>query len=123
MGKKLHEHPEVYKEARQEMLRHCDGRLPPVLDPFAGGGSIPLEAARLGFAGPPRELRDSLADGHFAVHERPIALPIPEVVWQQDPLPSHHCERFAALRAVATRSPFRRKQDLRIAAILSLPRV
>ena len=31
------------------MLRHCDGKLPPVLDPFAGGGSIPLEAARLGF--------------------------------------------------------------------------
>jgi putative DNA methylase len=31
------------------MLRHCDGKLPPVLDPFSGGGSIPLEAARLGF--------------------------------------------------------------------------
>ena len=30
------------------MLRHCGGELPPVLDPFAGGGSIPLEAARLG---------------------------------------------------------------------------
>jgi len=49
MGKKLHEHPEVYAEARAEMLRHCDGKLPPVLDPFAAGGSIPLEAARLGF--------------------------------------------------------------------------
>ncbi|MDR7537400.1 MAG: DUF1156 domain-containing protein [Armatimonadota bacterium] len=31
------------------MLKYCDGKLPPVLDPFAGGGSIPLEAARLGF--------------------------------------------------------------------------
>lgn len=49
MGKKLHAHPEVYAEARAEMLKHCDGKLPPVLDPFAGGGSIPLEAARLGF--------------------------------------------------------------------------
>jgi putative DNA methylase len=49
MGKRLHEHPEVYEEAHQEMLRHCDGKLPPVLDPFSGGGSIPLEAARLGF--------------------------------------------------------------------------
>lgn len=49
MGKKLHEHPEVYTEARAEMLKHCDGKLPPVLDPFAGGGSIPLEANRLGF--------------------------------------------------------------------------
>jgi putative DNA methylase len=49
MGKKLHEQPAVYAEARAEMLKHCGGKLPPVLDPFAGGGSIPLEAARLGF--------------------------------------------------------------------------
>jgi putative DNA methylase len=49
MQKRMHEHPEVYAEARAEMLRHADGRLPPLLDPFAGGGSIPLEAARLGF--------------------------------------------------------------------------
>jgi len=49
MQKKLHEHPEVYAEARAEMLKHCDGKLPPVFDPFAGGGSIPLEANRLGF--------------------------------------------------------------------------
>lgn len=49
MAKKLHERPEVYAEARAEMLRHCNEKLPPVLDPFAGGGSIPLEAARLGF--------------------------------------------------------------------------
>lgn len=49
MQTKLHERPEIYVEARQEMLKHCDGKLPPVLDPFAGGGSIPLEANRLGF--------------------------------------------------------------------------
>ena len=49
MQKKLHEHPEVYAEARAEMLKSCGGKLPPVFDPFAGGGSIPLEANRLGF--------------------------------------------------------------------------
>lgn len=49
MQKQLHKHPEVYAEARAEMLKSCDGKLPPMLDPFAGGGSIPLEAARLGF--------------------------------------------------------------------------
>jgi putative DNA methylase len=49
MQKKLHEHPEVYAEARAEMLKSCGGNLPPVFDPFAGGGSIPLEANRLGF--------------------------------------------------------------------------
>ncbi len=48
MGKKLHEQAGVYAEAHAEMLKHCGGKLPPVLDPFAGGGSIPLEAARLG---------------------------------------------------------------------------
>lgn len=49
MQKKMHEHPEIYARAQAEMLKYCDGKLPPVLDPFAGGGSIPLEAARLGF--------------------------------------------------------------------------
>jgi putative DNA methylase len=49
MQKQLHKHPEAYAEARAEMQKHCPGRLPAVFDPFAGGGSIPLEAARLGF--------------------------------------------------------------------------
>lgn len=49
MVKKMHEHPQIYDEARAEMLKHCDGKLPAVFDPFAGGGSIPLEANRLGF--------------------------------------------------------------------------
>lgn len=49
MQPKLHEHPEIYAEAQAEMRKYCDGELPPLLDPFAGGGSIPLEAARLGF--------------------------------------------------------------------------
>jgi putative DNA methylase len=49
MDKKLHEAPQVYDEARAEMLTYCDGHLPAVFDPFAGGGSIPLEANRMGF--------------------------------------------------------------------------
>ena len=49
MGKKLHDHPEVYAEANKEMLKYCNGKLPSVYDPFAGGGSIPLEANRVGF--------------------------------------------------------------------------
>ena len=39
---------EVLRAARAEILRSCDGKPPPVLDPFCGGGSIPLEAQRLG---------------------------------------------------------------------------
>jgi putative DNA methylase len=49
MAKRLHENAQVYAAARTEMLKYCEGRLPPVFDPFAGGGSIPLEASRLGF--------------------------------------------------------------------------
>jgi putative DNA methylase len=39
---------EVLEAARAEILASCDGHPPPVLDPFCGGGSIPLEAQRLG---------------------------------------------------------------------------
>lgn len=35
-------------EAHAEILASTDGNPPPILDPFCGGGSIPLEAQRLG---------------------------------------------------------------------------
>ena len=35
-------------KARAEIMRSCNGKPPPVYDPFCGGGSIPLEAQRLG---------------------------------------------------------------------------
>ncbi len=38
----------VLQEAREEIRRSCGDSLPEVLDPFCGGGSIPLEAQRLG---------------------------------------------------------------------------
>lgn len=38
----------VLNAARKEILKSTDGNPPPVLDPFCGGGSIPLEAQRLG---------------------------------------------------------------------------
>ena len=37
----------VLKEARDEILKSTGGETPPFLDPFCGGGSIPLEAQRL----------------------------------------------------------------------------
>src|SRR5690554_2939633 len=39
---------EVLNKAREEILKSTGGNPPPVLDPFCGGGSIPLEAQRLG---------------------------------------------------------------------------
>lgn len=38
----------VLHAARNEILRSCGETPPPVLDPFCGAGSIPLEAQRLG---------------------------------------------------------------------------
>lgn len=38
----------LFAEAREEIRRSSGGTLPTVADPFAGGGSIPLEAQRLG---------------------------------------------------------------------------
>ncbi|MBP9152518.1 MAG: DUF1156 domain-containing protein, partial [Flavobacteriales bacterium] len=46
--KKIHTKQTVFEDAYKEILKHCDGNLPTVLDPFAGGGSIPLEGMRLG---------------------------------------------------------------------------
>jgi putative DNA methylase len=39
---------EVLSEAKAEIMKSTNGNPPALLDPFAGGGSIPLEAQRLG---------------------------------------------------------------------------
>lgn len=38
----------LLREAHEEILKSTDGKPPAILDPFAGGGTIPLEAQRLG---------------------------------------------------------------------------
>ena len=38
----------VLERARAEIRQSCGDTLPPIYDPFSGGGSIPLEAQRLG---------------------------------------------------------------------------
>jgi putative DNA methylase len=38
----------VLDRARKEIRQNCEGNLPRIYDPFSGGGSIPLEAQRLG---------------------------------------------------------------------------
>jgi putative DNA methylase len=39
---------QLLAEAKMEILKSTGGNPPPILDPFAGGGTIPLEAQRLG---------------------------------------------------------------------------
>lgn len=45
---KPHENPKAFQAARQEIKRCLGSDFPLFLDPFCGGGSIPLEAQRLG---------------------------------------------------------------------------
>src|SRR4051812_15022787 len=40
--------PALLAEARGELAAHSPGGLPAIVDPFCGGGSIPVEAQRLG---------------------------------------------------------------------------
>ena len=40
--------PLVLEQAKAEIMKYTDNRPPALLDPFAGGGAIPLEAQRLG---------------------------------------------------------------------------
>ncbi|MGI6796370.1 DUF1156 domain-containing protein [Gordonia sihwensis] len=39
---------QLLDEAHRKIMESTDGNPPPILDPFAGGGTIPLEAQRLG---------------------------------------------------------------------------
>ncbi|MBM9839270.1 DUF1156 domain-containing protein [Rhodococcus hoagii] len=39
---------DILLQAREEIMASTGGNPPPILDPFAGGGTIPLEAQRLG---------------------------------------------------------------------------
>jgi putative DNA methylase len=47
---------ELLQAARREIIKSCGEPPPPILDPFAGGGSIPLEAQRLGLDACGRDL-------------------------------------------------------------------
>lgn len=40
--------PDVLNRAKAEIMKYTNGNPPALLDPFAGGGAIPLEAQRLG---------------------------------------------------------------------------
>jgi putative DNA methylase len=54
--KKPHENPTAFQKARKLIAEACGDKIPEVLDPFTGGGSIPLEAQRLGFQAHGRDL-------------------------------------------------------------------
>jgi len=61
----------VLNEAREEILKSTGGDPPPVFDPFCGGGSIPLEALRLGLEGRGSDLNPVAVLGSKALIEIP----------------------------------------------------
>jgi len=71
---------EILERARAEIRRSCDGDLPPVYDPFSGGGSIPMEAQRLGLPAYGSDLNP------IAVMIGKAAIEIPSIFKNQPPI-------------------------------------
>ena len=65
---------QVLASAHREILGSCDGNPPPILDPFAGGGSIPLEVQRLGLKAYASDLNPVAALINKALIEIPAQL-------------------------------------------------
>src|SRR5690606_27083523 len=89
---------QILNTARELIRLATDGNPPPLLDPFAGGGSIPLEAQRLGLEAhasdlnpvavminkaqievPPRFANRPPVTPHDAVQRFGKSLPVPRV--------------------------------------------
>jgi putative DNA methylase len=89
----------VYLRAARELVRAAHGEEPPlVVDPFAGGGSIPLEALRLG------------CDA-FASDLNPVACLIQKVLLED--IPRHGPELADELRKAGEEIKKKAEEDLR----------
>lgn len=64
---------DILNKAKAEILKYNDGELPELLDPFAGGGAIPLEAQRLGLKAHAHDLNPVAVLINKAMLELPIA--------------------------------------------------
>lgn len=63
----------LFEEAKAEILKWTNNNPPAVLDPFAGGGAIPLEATRLGLAAYAHDLNPVAVVINKAMIEIPAA--------------------------------------------------
>ena len=73
----------ILKTARDLIFAACEGNPPPVLDPFCGGGSIPLEAQRLGLEAHGSDLNP------LAVLITKAMIEIPPKFTNQPPISAH----------------------------------
>lgn len=78
----------VIETARHLIRLSTDGNPPPLLDPFAGGGSIPLEAQRLGLEAHASDLNP------VAVMINKALIEIPPRFANQPPVNPHDREKF-----------------------------
>lgn len=68
---------DVLKAAKEEILKYNHGEFPTLLDPFAGGGAIPLEAQRLGL----KAIAHDLNPVAVMINKAMIEIP-PSVCWK-----------------------------------------
>lgn len=61
----------ILDEAKQEIIRSCGPDIPLIVDPFGGGGTIPLEATRLGLKAETGDLNPVAVIIHKAMMEIP----------------------------------------------------
>lgn len=87
---------EILERARAEIRKSCNGILPPIYDPFSGGGSIPLEAQRLGLTAYGSDLN-------------PVAVTIGKAMIE---LPARFAGREPAHPAVRERNHYRNAESL-----------
>ena len=87
---------EVIERARVEIRKSCGGELPPIYDPFSGGGSIPLEAQRLGLPA-------------FGSDLNPVAVMIGKAMIE---IPPRYQDRPPVHRGVLDRNHYRNAEGL-----------
>ncbi len=90
---------DVLDKAKKEILKSTDGNPPPVLDPFCGGGSIPLEAQRLGLEAYGSDLNPVAVIITKALIEIPPKFAGRPPVNPVDGLPDERWQRAAGLAA------------------------
>jgi len=78
----------ILGEARVEILRSTGGDPPPILDPFAGGGTIPLEAQRLGLEVQASDLNPVAVLINKALIEIPPKSPAGRQCFRGPPIPA-----------------------------------
>ncbi len=93
----------LLKEAHEEILKSTDGNPPAILDPFAGGGSIPLEAQRLGLEAQASDLNPVAVLINKALIEIP-----PKFSGQQPVFPGAAEQRMAWPKATGLAEDVRR---------------